>query len=59
MANIPEYICTAAHEPPMHEYLIKRSQKANPQDSHWNDNTFDNIAWKHLGEALHRKSTGQ
>ena len=58
-ANIPEYIRTAAHEPPMREYLIERSKTANHRDSRWTNNTFDNIAWQHLGEALCRKSTGQ
>ena len=58
-SNIPEYIRTAAHEPPMREYLIERSKMASSRDSIWTETTFDNIAWKHLGEALHHKSIGQ
>ena len=58
-SNVPNYIWQATHEPPMRAYLIERSQTATGRDSKWTDETYDNIAWKNLGDALQRLSFGQ
>ena len=58
-SDIPEYIQRAAHEPPVHVYLIEQSQTATDHESKWNDYIFHNIAWQHMGEALQWLSLGQ
>ena len=58
-SDIPEYIWQAAHEPPMHEYLIEWSQTATDHESKWNNDIFHSISWQHMGEALWWLSLGQ
>ena len=53
LANVPDYIQTAKHAPMiMKEYIIKRSQMASGCDSAWTTETYDNIAWRQMGETL-------
>jgi hypothetical protein len=43
----------------MHEYLIECSQHDTGRDIAWTDETFDTIAWTHLGLALRKLAPGQ
>jgi hypothetical protein len=43
----------------MKQYLIQRSHTATGRDTQWNDDTFDLIAWQHLGTALKQQTIGQ
>jgi hypothetical protein len=54
--DITTYICTAKHAPFLKEYLIECSQDKRRQDSAWDDDIFDTIAWKQLGEILQKKT---
>ena len=58
-SDIPTYIRRAAHEPQLKTYLIKWSQTATHRDSQWNEQIFDNIAWKHMGEVLQKLPIGR
>jgi hypothetical protein len=57
--DYPQYLRTAAHAPDMQSYLVRRSKEATGRDSSWDAATFDTIAWKPLGEAFKKLSTGQ
>jgi hypothetical protein len=58
-SDLPTYVRLAAHTPPMKTYLIHCSQTATNRDSPWTDDTFDDIAWQPLGDALRHLPTGQ
>ena len=58
-SKLPDYLRTAAHAPALREYLIDRSQTATGRDVAWTDDTFDTIAWSHLGQAIRPLAHGQ
>jgi len=43
----------------MKQYLIQCSHTATGRNTQWNDDTFDLIAWQHLGTALKQQTIGQ
>ena len=57
--NVPDYIRTAKHAPIMKEYPIERSKSASGRDSAWTMKTYDNIAWRQMGENLRQLSISQ
>jgi hypothetical protein len=57
--NLPAYLGTATHTPPMQEYLIHWSIEGTGHESPWNNYIFDSIAWKPLHEVFCKYSTEQ
>ena len=43
----------------MKDYLQQQSHDANGRDSTWDEDVFDSIAWKPLGEAFSKLTIGQ
>jgi hypothetical protein len=43
----------------MKTYLLQRSTNATSRDSTWDEEIFDSIAWKPLGEAFTKLTVGQ
>jgi hypothetical protein len=57
--SIPAHIRIAKNAPALKNYLIRRSNEATNRDAKWDNEIYESIAWKPIGETFKKLSTGQ
>lgn len=56
--DLPQYLRTAVHAPDMKAHLTRRSHEGTGRTSAWNNNIFNSIARRSLGEAFNELTFG-